>query len=105
MAFHAFLHMRPCRATRNDYIVRFTEFLGVRLVPLRTLYLRNSDDMPREEYIRAIADDHEAIFAAISKRDPEAARAAARAHMQKSMDRHEQIRDVFDAAGAASDAA
>jgi DNA-binding FadR family transcriptional regulator len=95
-------HVAIARATRNDYIVRFTEFLGVRLVPPRTLYLRNSDDMPREEYIRAIADDHTAIFTAIRERDPEAARSAARAHMQKSMERHEQIRDAFDAAGAAN---
>jgi len=40
--------------------------------------------------------------AAISKCEPEAARDAARAHMQKSMERHEQIRDAFDAAGAIS---
>jgi DNA-binding FadR family transcriptional regulator len=92
-AFHAAI----ARATNNDYFVRFTEFLGVRLVPPRTLYLRNTDDMPREEYIRAIADDHSAIFGAIRKRDPSAARDAARAHMYKSMERHEQIRDAFGA--------
>jgi len=94
-------HVAIARATRNDYIVRFTEFLGVRLVPPRTLYLRNADDMPREEYIRAIADDHVAIFTAIKKRDPSAARSAARAHMYRSMERHEQIRGAFDAIGAA----
>ncbi len=95
-------HVAIARATRNDYIVRFTEFLGVRLVPPRTLYLRNTDDMPREEYIKAIADDHAAIFAAIKKRDPEAARAAARTHMYKSMERHEQIRSAFTAADKAN---
>ena len=92
-AFHAAI----ARATNNADFVRFTEFLGVRLVPPRTLYLRNTDDMPREEYIRAIADDHSAIFGAIRKRDPSAARDAARAHMYKSMERHEQIRDAFGA--------
>ena len=40
--------------------------------------------------------------AAISKCEPEAARDAARAHMQKSMERYEQIRDAFDAAGGAN---
>ena len=94
-------HIAIARATRNDYIVRFTEFLGVRLVPPRTLYLRNTDEMSRDEYIRAIADDHAAILAAIRKNDPAAARGAARAHMHKSMDRHERIRDVFAAAGSA----
>lgn len=90
-AFHAAI----ARATRNDYFVRFTEFLGVRLVPPRTLYLRNSEDMPREEYVRAVADDHAAIFNAIRKRDPSAARNAARAHMYKSTERHELIRGAF----------
>jgi len=92
-AFHAAI----AGATRNDYFVRFTQFLGVRLVPPRTVYLRNSDGVPREEYIRAIADDHAAIFAAIKKRDPAAARNAARAHMYKSMERHELIRGAFSA--------
>lgn len=91
-------HTAIASATQNDYFVRFTEFLGVRLVPPRTVYLRNSDGVPREEYIRAIADDHSAIFAAIRKRDPAAARNAARAHMYKSMERHELIRGRFGAA-------
>jgi GntR family transcriptional repressor for pyruvate dehydrogenase complex len=92
-AFHAAI----ARATRNVYFVRFTEFLGIRLVPPRTVYLRNTDDVPREEYVRAIADDHAAIFAAIRRQDPSAARNAARAHMYKSMERHELIRGAFSA--------
>ncbi len=95
-AFHAAI----ATATSNDYFVRFTNFLGVRLVPPRTVYLRHDDGVPSEEYIRAIADDHAAIFTAIRKRDPAAARNAARAHMYKSMERHELIRDAFDAAEA-----
>jgi len=101
-AFHAAI----ARATRNDYFARFTDFLGVRLVPSRTVYLRNSDDVPREEYIRAVADDHAAIFNAIRKRDPSAARNAARAHMYKSIARHELVRDVYPggvAAGSITD--
>lgn len=92
-AFHAAI----ARATRNVYFVRFTEFLGIRLVPPRTVYLRNTDDVPREEYVRAIADDHAAIFTAIRRQDPSAARNAARAHMYKSMERHELIRGAFSA--------
>lgn len=88
-------HVAIARATRNDYFVRFTEFLGIRMVPPRTLYLRNADELPREEYVRAIANDHQAIFNAIRRQDPSAAREAARAHMYKSMERHELIRGSF----------
>jgi GntR family transcriptional repressor for pyruvate dehydrogenase complex len=91
-AFHAAI----AAATSNDYFIRFTAFLGVRLVPPRTVYLRHSDGVPSEEYISAIADDHAAIFTAIRKRDPAAARNAARAHMYKSMERHELIRGAFE---------
>ena len=98
-AFHAAI----ARATRNVYFVRFTEFLGIRLVPPRTVYLRNADDLPREEYIRAIADDHAAIFTAIRRQDPSAARNAPRAHLYQSMERHELIRGAFAAGAMARD--
>lgn len=88
-------HNAIARATHNDYFVRFTEFLGVRMVPSRTVYLRHAEDVSREDYIRAVADDHAAIYNAIRKRDPSAARNAARAHMYKSTERHELIRDAF----------
>jgi GntR family transcriptional regulator, transcriptional repressor for pyruvate dehydrogenase complex len=93
-AFHAAI----ARATRNNYFLRFTEFLGIRMVPPRTVYLRNTDDVPREEFVRAIADDHNAIFVAIRRQDPAAARGAARAHMYKSIERHELIRGDFSPA-------
>jgi DNA-binding FadR family transcriptional regulator len=81
--------------------VRFTEFLGVRLVPSRTVYLNRAEGVSREDHIRAVADDHVAIYNAIRKREPSAARNAARAHMYKSTERHELIRDAFDAADSA----
>ena len=83
-AFHAAI----AHATHNEYYSRFMDFLGVRLVPRRSLYLRNETPSARFAYARAIHRDHEAIYAAIAARDPGRARRAARRHMQKSLERH-----------------
>ncbi|WP_372858287.1 FadR/GntR family transcriptional regulator [Sphingomonas sp.] len=84
VAFHAAI----ARATHNEYYSRFMEFLGVRLVPRRSLFLRSQADTARTDYARNIHRDHEAIYAAIAAQEPARARRAARRHMQKSLERH-----------------
>lgn len=81
-------HVAIAEATRNDYYVRFTDFLGLRLVPSRRLYLVGEGAMPAQSYARLINADHKAIYAAIEAGEPEAARTAARNHMQSSYDRY-----------------
>lgn len=83
-AFHAAI----ARATRNGHFLRFTDFLGVRLVPQRRLYFHSDDAAIHQSYARTINRDHEAIYAAIEARDPARARRAARRHMEKSAERH-----------------
>jgi DNA-binding FadR family transcriptional regulator len=90
-AFHAAV----AAATRNDYFTRFTEFLGVRLVPPRTQYLRSPDAASRRRYIEEIAADHSAIFEAVARRDVDDARSAAAQHMANSHSRHELMRGSF----------
>lgn len=87
-AFHATI----AGATQNDYYSRFMDFLGIRLVPRRAVYLRDHPEVPREDYARSIQRDHEAIFAAIVAGDPARSRRAARRHMQKSLERHRLMR-------------
>lgn len=86
-AFHAMI----ARATRNDYYSRFMDFLGLRLVPRRAVYLRDHPEVSHDVYARSIQRDHEAIFAAIVAGDPAQSRRAARRHMQKSLERHRQM--------------
>lgn len=86
-AFHAAI----AAATRNEYFQRFLDFLGTRLVPPRSLHLRNQPTEAHEEYARKLAADHRAIFDAIADQDPVKARAAARFHMQQSMERHARL--------------
>lgn len=83
-AFHAAI----AGATRNDYYVRFADFLGLRLIPSRALYLVGEGAMKPQEYARVINADHRAIYHAIAARDADAAREAARRHMRSSYERY-----------------
>lgn len=92
VAADAAFHAAIARATGNPYFMRFTQFLGVRLVPSRKLYLQGSDLRKHQRYARMINRDHEAIYEAIVAGDPAAARRAARRHIQKSIKRHQTLR-------------
>lgn len=88
-AFHAAL----ATATRNEYYERFTEFLGLRLVPSRRLYLVGEGSMTPQAYAQLINADHRAIYDAVAAGDPVRARDAARAHMRSSIARYRALRD------------
>jgi DNA-binding FadR family transcriptional regulator len=81
-------HRAIARASGNQYFERFIDFLGVRLVPLRKVYLQGSEGARHRDYLRGIWREHEMIYEAIAKGDPAAARTAARRHMTLSLKRH-----------------
>lgn len=87
-AFHATI----ARAARNEYYSRFMDFLGIRLVPRRAIYLRSQPEGSHLAYAESIRRDHEAILSAIVAGNPVQARRAARRHMQKSLERHREMR-------------
>ena len=87
MAFHRAI----AAASGNDYFLRFMDFLGVRLVPPRRLYLQDRAEAQHLAYSRSIYRDHDAILVAIEAGNGPRARAAARRHMQKSLDRHRSL--------------
>ncbi|MHA6723978.1 FadR/GntR family transcriptional regulator [Sphingomonas sp. RS2018] len=87
-AFHAAI----ARATCNDYYIRFTDFLGVRMIPSRRLYLQDNSPAMHQRYSRMINSDHQSIYSAIEAGDVVRARRAARRHMVKSIERYDKIR-------------
>lgn len=89
-AFHAAI----AEATGNAYFIRFTEFLGVRLVPSRQLYLGDADPNASRRYAEVINRDHDRILAAIAARDGAGARRAARRHIMNSIARHKRQIDA-----------
>jgi DNA-binding FadR family transcriptional regulator len=94
VAADAAFHTAIARATDNDYFVRFTEFLGVRLVPSRRLYLHGDNPESHQRYSQRINRDHEAIYAAIEAGNAAAARRAARLHLTKSISRYRDMKEA-----------
>jgi GntR family transcriptional regulator, transcriptional repressor for pyruvate dehydrogenase complex len=84
------LHATIAKTTRNHYFIRFNEFLGARLVPPRKLAVSRDQENERLKYLDKIQGEHEAIVSAISDGDVEAARAAARSHLENSLQRHKR---------------
>lgn len=87
-------HMAIARATQNDYFVRLAEFLGVRLIPPRSLYIRDSSDEAHAAYAAKVHAEHEAVLDAIVRMDSTKARDAARQHMQESLSRHARLSEI-----------
>ena len=88
LAADARFHAALAQATGNPHFVRFTQFLGVRLVPSRKLYLQDSDPQNHQRHARRINADHKAIYAAIEAQNAAAAGRAARRHIDKSIQRY-----------------
>ncbi|AKH18956.1 FadR/GntR family transcriptional regulator [Sphingomonas sanxanigenens] len=84
-------HLAIAQATQNEHYVRIIAFLGQRLVPPRTLYLRDRPVSTQRAYAALIHDEHDAILDAIIRMEPARARDAARAHMQESLSRHSRL--------------
>ena len=97
----AAFHMTIAQATQNHYYARLMEFLGVRLVPPRGLALRDQPPRSYQRYADKVHAEHEAIIDAIARMDPARARAAARRHMQESLNRHMEVSERLDLAKGA----
>ncbi|MET1754175.1 FadR/GntR family transcriptional regulator [Novosphingobium sp. RD2P27] len=85
------LHMAIARATKNENFVKLVDFLGVRLVPPRSLYLRDQPVEAQQAYSEKVFKEHEAIVDAIVRMNSDGAREAARHHMQESLCRHAEL--------------
>ncbi|WP_082474535.1 FadR/GntR family transcriptional regulator [Sphingomonas sp. Leaf343] len=89
-------HKAIAKASRNAYYVKLIEFLGVRLVPPRSMFLRRSEAYMGDSYRAVIGGEHEAILEAIAARDPDRAHSAARTHMSESLKRHRAIQKSME---------
>lgn len=97
-------HRIIAQASSNIYYLKLIDFLGVRLVPPRSLYLRQDGARTNARYVATISAEHNAILDAIAGRDPHAARLAARTHMSESLRRHRELKDIVSGDdGAAHD--
>lgn len=80
-------HLQIAQATGNRYFADIMSHLGATLIPRTRI---NSSRLAMEDlpqYLRRVNREHEEIYAAIARRDPEAARAAMRIHLTNSRER------------------
>ncbi len=100
IAADAAFHNAIAHATGNVYYTRFTDFLGIRFIPSRRLYLQADDPVVHATYAATINRDHLAIYKAIASGDAAKAGRAARKHMQKSFERYHALASRMSGGGA-----
>ncbi|MGP8246590.1 MAG: FadR/GntR family transcriptional regulator [Bryobacteraceae bacterium] len=89
-------HLQVAYATGNRYFAEVMSHLGTATIPRSRI---SSIQLGIEQlpYLKLVHQQHRDIYEAILRRDPEAARAAMRAHLTRSYDR---LRQAHNAAGS-----
>jgi len=95
-------HLVIANATGNRYFADIMSHLGATLIPRARI---NSSRVAMEDlpaYLRRVNREHEEIYEAIARRDPESARAAMRIHLTNSRERLRRAHEASQlAAGSA----
>jgi GntR family transcriptional regulator, transcriptional repressor for pyruvate dehydrogenase complex len=91
-------HLAIAQATGNRYFADIMTHLGATVIPRTRI---NSSRVAREDlpqYLRRVNREHEEIFQAIARRDPDSARAAMRIHLTNSRERLRRAQEEVEAA-------
>lgn len=80
-------HLQVAQATGNRYFHDILEKLGNSLIPRSRLNSAELAHADQASYLAVVNREHEDIYHAIARRDPEAARAAMRMHLTNSRER------------------
>lgn len=81
-------HRAIAAATNNPYYVEVLDALGLRAIPCDVASPWGTESVLSRAYQESLQREHLAILKAISESDPEAARAAMRAHLTASQERY-----------------
>jgi GntR family transcriptional repressor for pyruvate dehydrogenase complex len=84
-------HLEVARATQNHHFVDLMATLGGTMIPRARLEPPGPLTPERQAYLRWVNAEHESIVDAISRQDPEAARAAMRTHLANSRERRRRL--------------
>lgn len=87
-------HLEIARATQNHHFVDLMATLGGMMIPRARLEPPGPLTPEREAYLRRVNAEHESIVDAISRQDPEAARAAMRTHLANSRERRRRLAEA-----------
>ncbi|WP_321818233.1 MULTISPECIES: FadR/GntR family transcriptional regulator [unclassified Paraburkholderia] len=89
-------HVSVARATGNRYFVDILTQMGAALIPRHRIDSAGIAHSDPKAYAELVNREHESIFEAIARHDPEGARAAMRMHLSSS---RERLRRAAAAAG------
>lgn len=95
-------HLAIANATGNRYFADIMSHLGSTVIPRTRI---NSSRVAQEDlpqYLRRVNREHEEIYQAIARRDPESARAAMRIHLTNSRERLRRAQEATEAAARAT---
>lgn len=81
-------HAEIARATQNAHFAGLLASMGSSIIPRARLDGGGTPDVARLRYLQRINGEHQSIFDAIERQDPEGARAAMRMHLANSRERH-----------------
>lgn len=84
-------HRAIAEATQNPLYVDFLAFLGRHVIPRQSIRTALTGGAEQTSYLQRIQTEHRQISTAIKKRDPAAARRAARCHLANSLARYRQM--------------
>ncbi len=83
-------HLLIAQATGNRYFVEILSQLGTTIIPRARVNMPKLTHDDPAAYLERVNREHEDIFNAILRKDPEAARAAMRTHLSNSRERLRQ---------------
>ena len=87
-------HLRVAEATGNRYLSEVLSRFGTTTIPrARVSVLQSAGD--QEAYLTILSHEHERIYTAILRGDPEAASRFMRAHLSDSRDRFQRAQDTL----------
>jgi GntR family transcriptional repressor for pyruvate dehydrogenase complex len=92
-------HLAIAAGTGNPYFERFIQFLRGSLSPGREINPALKDPAVWRRYFTEVQDQHRAIYTAIRDADSDAARRAARAHLEGVLEQYRKLGDTDLRAG------
>lgn len=90
-------HLAIMSATRNRYFTDILTSLGAASIPRSRCRIEGREAL--QEYLKRVRDEHEDIYNAILREDPDAARAAARNHLSNGRERMRRAAEQLTAKG------
>lgn len=91
-------HLLIAQATGNRYFVEILSQLGNTIIPRSRVNMPQLGHDDPAAYLERVNREHEDIFNAILRKDPEAARAAMRTHLSNSRERLRQAQQEMETA-------